>query len=169
MSTEKTAIVLDTNVAVVANGFAEQASQACISTCTVELRRITGTGNHLLLLDDRYLILGEYQKKLNFSGQPGPGDAFFKWLWERHADKRFCRIVPVTPHEARGFEEFPDDPGLASFDMDDRKFVAVALASGSGPQVLNASDTDWWHHREPLHRHGVAVVFLCPDLMPGNA
>ena len=165
MSTEKRAIVLDTNVAVVANGIAEQASQACISTCTVKLLRIAGTEGYLLLLDDKHLILNEYQKKLNFSGQPGPGDAFFKWLWERQADERHCRIVPVTPHEVRGFEEFPDDPVLASFDRDDRKFVAVVLASRRSPQVLNASDIDWWHHREPLQRHGVDVVFLCPDLM----
>ena len=166
MSAEKRAIVLDTNVAVVANGIAEQASQACISTCTVKLLRIAGTEGYLLLLDDKHLILSEYQKKLNFSGQPGPGDAFFKWLWERQADERHCLRVPVTPHEARGFEEFPDDPDLASFDRGDRKFVAVALASGGKPQVLNASDRrSWWSYREPLQKHGIDVVFLCPDLM----
>ena len=54
---EKTAIVLDTNVAVVANGIAEQADRTCTSTCTVKLLLITRTEEHLLLLDDRYLIL----------------------------------------------------------------------------------------------------------------
>ena len=166
---EKTAIVLDTNVAVVANGIAEQADWACKSTCTIKLLQITGTEEHLLLLDDRYLILSEYQKELSFSGQPGPGDAFFKWLWERQADEQSCRIVPVTLHETRGFEEFPDDPDLSAFDMDDRKFVAVALASGRNPKVFNASDTDWWHHREALQEHGIDVVFLCPDLMNREA
>ena len=165
MSMAETEVVLDTNVAVVANGTAEQASKACMSVCTVKLLEISEAKDCSLLLDDRYLILSEYQKELNFSGQPGPGDAFFKWIWERQADERYCRIVTVTPHEARGFEEFPDDPDLESFDMDDRKFVAIALASGSGPQVFNASDTDWWDHREALQRHGVDVVFLCPDLM----
>ena len=71
----------------------------------------------------------------------------------------------MAPNDARGFEEFPGAPSLAGFDMDDRKFVAVALASGTGPEILNASDTDWWDFREPLERHGVRVNFLCPELM----
>ncbi|HSU82609.1 MAG TPA: hypothetical protein VLR69_09330, partial [Thermoanaerobaculia bacterium] len=59
------------------------------------------------------------------------------------------------------------DPDLAAFDPSDRKFVAVAVASGEQPEILNASDTDWWHHREALSRHGVEVRFLCPQLMGG--
>ena len=165
MSVEKTEIIVDTNVAVVANGMTEQAGQTCMYACIGKLRQII-EGEHVLLLDSTYLIVEEYRNNLSLSGQPGFGDFFMLWVWESQANRRLCRIVPVTPHDARGFEEFPDDPDLASFDMDDRKFVAVALASGGSPQVLNASDTDWWHHREPLHRHGVDVVFLCPDLMP---
>ena len=65
----------------------------------------------------------------------------------------------------RGFEEFPDSARLSSFDRSDRKFVAVALASGSSPKVLNAADTDWWDHRQALEENGVDVVFLCPELM----
>ena len=155
---------MDTNVAVVANGMTEQASPTCISACIDELRQIQ-QGRLRLLLDDRGKILREYQNNLNFSGQPGPGDAFFKWLWDNQAVESHCRKVAITPQEDRGFEEFPDDPCLASFDMDDRKSVAVALASGSNPPVFNASDPGWWRHREALCKHGVAVVFLCPELM----
>lgn len=74
--------------------------------------------------------------------------------------------MTLTPDPDRGFREFPDDPELAGFDWDDRKFVAVALAVGADPAILNASDTDWWLGREGLERHGVQVVFLCPELMP---
>lgn len=155
---------MDTNVAIVANGMTEQAEAACMSACRHKLRQIQ-EGRLRLLLDDKRLILEEYRQRLSFSGQPGYGDRFFKWLWYNQAVERHCRTVPVTPHEDRGFEEFPDNPSLASFDRDDRKFVAVALASGSSPQVLNASDTDWWHHRESLGRHSVEVTFLCPELM----
>ena len=76
------------------------------------------------------------------------------------------RQVTITPHEQRGFEEFPDDPELARFDRDDRKFVAVALASGTSPPIVNASDRDWWEHREALQVHGIEILFLCPELMP---
>lgn len=75
-------------------------------------------------------------------------------------------MVRITEHPERGFENFPDDPELDDFDQDDRKFVAVALASGTNPEILNATDTDWWHYLEPLQQHGINIDFLCPELMP---
>ena len=156
---------MDTNVAVVANGKTEQAGPRCIRECISRLRHIRDECR--LLLDDRNRIIDEYRNNLNPSGQPGLGDAFFLWLWQNQANQEYCRNIVVTPHEDRGFEEFPNDPDLSAFDQDDRKFVAVALASGTGPKVLNASDTDWWHHRQTLQEHGVEIVFLCPELMEG--
>ena len=165
MSRSKTEVVMDTNVAVVANGKTEQAGSRCIRECINRLRHIQD--ECLLLLDDRSRIIDEYRNNLKPSGQPGPGDAFFLWLWQNQANHEHCRNIAVTPHEDRGFEEFPDDPNLSAFDQDDRKFVAVALASETEPEVLNASDTDWWHHRQALQQHGVEIVFLCPELMEG--
>ena len=156
---------MDTNVAVVANGKTEQAGPRCIRECISKLRHIRD--ECLLLLDDRNRIIDEYRNNLNPSGQPGPGDRFFLWLWRNQANQEYCRKIAVTPHEDRGFEEFPDDPDLSTFDRSDRKFVAVALASGTEPEVLNASDTDWWHYRQALQQHGVEIVFLCPELMQG--
>ena len=57
-------------------------------------------------------------------------------------------------------------PSSPEFDRDDRKFVAVALASGTSPPIVNASDRDWWEHREVLQVHGIEILFLCPELMP---
>jgi hypothetical protein len=113
------------------------------------------------------LIFGEYRGNLKPSGQPGPGDAFFKWLWNNQGNLRHCRQIAITPvdREGRGFAEFPDDPALAGFDRADRMFVATALASGEHPPILNATDTDWWDYREALNRQGVEVRFLCPELM----
>lgn len=158
------AVVMDTNVGVVANGRAPHAGIECVSSCVGALIEIRE--RHHVLLDDRGLILDEYRRHLSPSGQPGPGDAFFKWLWDNQWNPEHCHQVPVTPVSGRrGFEEFPEDPDLATFDPSDRKFVAVALASGGQPEIFNASDTDWWHHREALSRHGVKVCFLCPQLM----
>lgn len=157
-------VVMDTNVAVVANGRAPQADNHCIETCINSL--IDMRDHHRVLLDEHGLILDEYRRNLRPSGQPGLGDAFFKWLWDNQWNPEHCRQVPITSApERRGFAEFPEDPDLATFDPDDRKFVAVALASGEQPEILNASDTDWWHHLEALSRHGVEVRFLCPQLM----
>ena len=154
---------MDTNVAVVANGQHGQAGPSCRRNCVDALRRIQN--DCLVLLDDKRLILDEYRKNLSPSGQPGLGDAFFKLLHDNQSNPEFCRTVAVNLHLDRGFEEFPADPRLSSFDDDDRKFVAVARASGTNPEVLNASDTDWWQYRQELSEHGVRVVFLCPELM----
>ena len=154
---------MDTNVPRTANGEADHAGPECEATCIQALRRIRT--NWRLLLDDKRRIIEEYRKGLNPDGQPGPGDAFFKWLWENQANPLHCRIVPLTACEDRGFVEFPDDPRLAQFDDDDRKFVAVALASETAPKLLNATDTDWWHYHQELAENGVDVEFLCPELM----
>lgn len=156
-------VVVDTNVAVVANGLAEQANDGCVERCGDELERIID--GCVVVLDSDGLILDEYQKILNFSGQPGVGDFFFKWLFFNQANPDHCRKVAITPHADRGFEEFPDDSALTNFDRDDRKFIAVALASQTTPPILNASDTDWWNHLNALKQHGIEVSFLCPELM----
>ena len=159
----KAEVVVDTNVLLVANGKAEQAGCECVAVCVRTLRQVQA--EHRTLLDDKWLIIEEYRRNLSHTGQPGVGDAFFKWLWENQANPQHCRIVPVTVHDGRGFAEFPDSARLSSFDRSDRKFVAVALASGSSPKVLNAADTDWRDHRQALAENGVNVVCLCPELM----
>lgn len=162
----KPAVVMDTNVAVVANGKTPQASPACVVNCLDRLQKIRD--DERLLLDRGGDILEEYRRHLRPSGQPGAGDAFFKWLWNNQGNPEVCRWVQITPHPGRGFEEFPGSDGLADFDRSDRKFVAVALASGESPPILDAADRDWWHHSGPLEQQGLRIDFLCPDLMGGD-
>ena len=159
------AYVMDTNVAVVANGRSPQAGAPCIGACVGALEEIIAGG--VLLIDDRGLILDEYMRHLSLSGQPGPGDAFLKWVWKVQATYRVVKTkVTSSGKDASDFEEFPTDPKLRGFDKDDRKYVAVALSSRRNPRVLNAVDSDWWKYREPLESHGVRIVFLCPEQFP---
>ncbi len=159
------AVVVDTNVAVVANGKTEQASPDCLQACLDALKSIRERG--MVVLDDAMRILKEYMDNLSLSGQPGLGDAFLKWVWTHQANVTRCELVHITPKsgEEDNFEEFPADPTLAGFDPSDRKFVAVARASRHKPPVLNAVDTDWWIFRTPLKKHKVRVRFLCPEHM----
>ena len=157
-------VIFDTNVPMVANGLAGQASEACVEACIDTL--VASQQHDVVLVDDGGLIFEEYQRYLAHKGQPGTGDAFFKWLWDNQANEAHCRRVPITPFpDLRGFLEFPDDPRLATFDPSDRKFIAVAVAAGSHPVIFNASDTDWWPARHVLAEHGVTVEFVCPELM----
>jgi hypothetical protein len=161
-------VVMDTNVAVVANGDAEHASLECVNECIDTLLEIRAQA--YVCIDSAGFILEEYRRHLSPSGEPGPGDAFFKWLWDNRANTDHCRLYDVTEDAERGFSEFPDDPELVGFHQDDRKFVAVALAAGdAAPRIINAVDRDWWEYRHILARHRVAVTFLCPELMEGRA
>lgn len=156
-------VVVDTNVAIVANGCYVPASEQCTGAC---IEALLAAQAGLVLVDDCYRIFDEYRQHLSHSGQPGVGDAFFKWLWNNQANPASCRQVTITPcPDGRVFQEFPNDPALASFDRDDRKFVAVALASAEHPWILNATDSDWWVFRTALTNHGVKTRFLCPELM----
>ena len=154
--------LVDTNVLRVANDTsAETFSPACVLACVRLLRDVQQRG--VLALDDRFEILREYLANASEAGQPGVGDAFLKWVKSHEYDAQRCARVAITPHPDRGYEEFPDAEDVAGFDPSDRKFVAVALAHPDHPPIHNATDTDWRDHREALARHGVAVVFECPD------
>jgi len=157
-------LIVDTNVPVVANGKHDKASLNCIQACVTAL---ACARDGRVLIDNLGHILTEYRNNLAYRGQPGVGDAFFKWLWDNQANGARCLKVNITPIDAgwRRFVEFPDDDRLRGFDPSDQKFVAVALASTLNPPILNASDTDWLPVQHELREHGVAIEFLCPELM----
>ena len=157
------AFVIDTNVAVCANG-ASHADPTCVIACIDILTAIQSEG--IVVLDDGMLILKEYMDHLSLSGEPGVGDAFMKWVWNVQADENLCERVALTPRLVNGSEdffEFPDDPDLADFDLSDRKFVAAALTSINGPTILNALDSDWANSYVALLRNGLTIRFLCPQ------
>ncbi len=151
--------VIDTNVMLVANGKAEQASLKCMSLCIDALetarRRVT-------VIDDAFYLFGEYTKEVSSSGQPGVGDAFLLWLLQNRGNADCCEIVALKPNGS-SFEEFSNDPALADFDLSDHKFAAAAKASVNAPDILNAVDSDWWIHERVLQQNELKVVHLCEE------
>ena len=154
------AIIVDTNVAVVANGQSPQASPNCVDTCINRVERII-RGEEKLALDNRWIILSEYIRNLRSSGEPGAGDRFLLWLL-RNKDTQ-CDLVSITPIDGseNAFEEFPDDPALDGFDPADRKFIAVARAHSERPPILQAVDSKWLNFHDAFLQNGVTVEFIC--------
>jgi hypothetical protein len=152
--------VVDTNVAVTANS-TTPAVLACAAACAIALTRLASEG--AVVIDDAWKILTEYRRNLSQSGQPGPGDAFYRWVLTNRANPERVRFVRVEPHPSRGYDAFPDDAALASFDAADRIFAATALVAGPDVELWCALDTDWWDHREPLNANAVNLVFHCPE------
>ncbi len=162
--------VVDTNVAVVAQGASQQADQACVDACIDALDSVTKAGG--LILDAADEIVDEYLTNLGHAGKPGIGRAFAKWARDYRFNDDLVTRVHVTRRSDGGwrqFDQFPDRQDLATFHKDDQKFVAVAVASGEGTPVLNAVDSDWWNHRAALTAAGISIVFLCPQHQPAPA
>lgn len=153
------AVVVDTNVAIVANRNADtHVDEACQLACVERLETLTKLG--IIAIDDKDLILKEYSNYLTRSGgSKGTGDVFFIHVITHHHNTDFIRRVPVTPtqDEKLGFEELPEN----TFDRSDRKFLAVAVVAEA--KVLNATDSDWAQHSKLMTDLGVAVEELCPQ------
>ena len=149
--------VVDTNVAIAANGRNTHADDQCQLACIERLQAVVA--NQVIAIDDQGAIVGEYSKHLNYSGMPGVGDMFFKHVFNNQYQGARVRRVPVTPSadEGRGFDELPPN----SFDPSDQKFLAVAVTGGA--VVLNATDSDWDEHAALMSSLAVEVHQLCPQ------
>jgi len=155
--------VIDTNVLIAANGRdCPQVTPQCQFSAIKYLETFQKEG--MVIVDDKWLILKEYQNKVNPKGQPGIGDAFLKWILTNQANPKRCQKITITPKDG-SFQEFPDDASLTKFDPSDRKFVAVALKSPDRPPIINAVDPDWAECYEALTQLGLTIEFLCPDIV----
>lgn len=147
--------VIDTNVPIVANGDNGSIRLEC-RTAAVELL-LKATRKGMIFLDTAGEIQKEYQRHLNPKGQPGVGDRFY--LEVINSDPKKVTRVEVTRREDGEYHDVPQPLIDAGFDPSDRKFVAVAVRSGS--QIYNAVDSDWVTNRTLIEAHGISVVFLC--------
>ena len=147
--------VVDTNVAVVANGSNTNASPSCQLAALEGLRTVLQDGR--IVVDTAGDMLDEYRRLLSPSGQPGVGDRFLYEVLVNYTEK--VERIDLEKRPDGSFVDFPDDPRLATFDQDDRKFAAASRKC-SAP-VMNATDTDWLNHYEALAEHGIHVEFLC--------
>ncbi len=158
------AIVIDTNVLLVADRQAEQMSRQCRVACEKRLEKVRS--GEQVVLDHSYLILGEYQNKLDPNRRPTPGSAFLKWLLQRRKMTQHVCFVTITAtnEERTVFAEFPADAQLLEeFDPADRKFVAVANAHGEKPPILQSADSKWLGWESRLASHGIRLEVLCRD------
>jgi hypothetical protein len=159
--------IVDENVAIVANDnsrrdrLAVQADEVCQLECIKALRSIVKNG--ITVIDDAGEILRKYREYLSGRGQPGVGDAFLKHIYDNQYNKRKVQRTPLAVNEDGTYSDFPSSPGLNTFDPSDRVFVALARASTKRAVILNALDSDYSEHAEPLQEAGIKVIELCPD------
>ena len=152
-----TAFVVDTNVAILANLAATRFDLECQLLCVQRINSITK--HEVVAIDEAGEILEEYGKSLRFSGMPGAGHMFFKYLIDHQWWNDRVRRVAITKSadDGRGFDELPDN----TLDRSDRKFLAVAVVANA--ILLNATDSDWEEQTALTETLGVKVDQLCPQ------
>lgn len=163
MTTVPLRCVIDTNVATTANGQNVGTPQDCVVASAKALQAVMSDGH--VFLDDADWIVAEYRRNLSAKGQPGPGDAFLKWILTHAWSGQRVTRVSLTPKAEDGedFEELPAPPAGTVYDRSDRKFLAVAAAHPDHPPILQSFDSKWWGWQAALEAIGVTVHFLCAE------
>lgn len=165
MSRKRDKRIVDTNVPATANlaidpESIEDDKLACVLACVQAIVDVVNNGG--LVLDAGDEIFDEYRANLRMAGQPGVGDRFMRWVHDHRWGFPEEDRVEITK-SGDSYEEFPDHPGLADFDLSDRMFVAVANAHPAKPPILEATDSKWWGWKDALTEAGITVNFLCED------
>ena len=163
------AIIVDTNVIVIAND-TDDKREDCRDHCQDRLQQIRDQ-DETVILDDGWRIFEEYERYVKPNTRKRAGDLFVKRLLQNLGNPDICKMVPITSLTGNGtdFEEFPDDNALISFDPDDRKFIAVALAhkrdTGRIPTILLAIDRGWLQFMAALASHEISIDLICEEDM----
>jgi len=162
--------VIDTNVMVTANKAVRCPDDDLVKyypqliiNCIEFLQQITEKGIYVLLdVDDE--IFNEYKDYLNFSGQPGVGDSFFKWLHDHRWS--FPSSERVMLHKTEdGYAEFPLGMEQVGVDPSDKKFFAVSYAHPAKPDIFEAVDAKWWNWAEAAMQCGIRIRFMDEQYM----
>jgi hypothetical protein len=117
-----------------------------------------------VVLDAGGEIFLEYQGYLNFSGQPGVGDVFFKWLHTKRWEFPPSELIDITKTE-NGYEEFPYEMEHINVDPSDKKYFAVSNAHPTKPDIVEAADSKWWSWRDAALICGINIHFLDEQYM----
>lgn len=152
-------VVVDTNVPIAANGRNTHASESCQYRCVEFLQELASKDGEKVAVDFDGEILAEYSGYLNYHGQPGVGDMFYKYLHDNlYRDSVVLRVsVTHSADERRGYEELPEN----AVDRSDRVFLAVAIVADA--DIANAVDSDWHEQSDFLQHLEVEVRQLCPE------
>jgi hypothetical protein len=148
-------------VPIIANGrpdledIGQRPSPMCRLAAIEFLQEVLAGG--CVVLDVAGEIEAEYHRYLSPRGQPGVGDRFYLEVLNS-APGRIER-VHLPKSEDGEYEDFSKAAELASFDVSDRKFAA--LARRERIPVANATDSDWLIHCAALAANKISVQFVC--------
>jgi hypothetical protein len=149
--------VVDTNVAVVANGRKVTASQDCQDKAVLYLLEMVETG--CVMIDTEGSILSEYKKRLFAKGEPGTGDRFYFHVLINQRNKKRVRRYDLLQARANPLRQAFVNGTLKAFDTSDRPLALCATVART--PVATCSDSDWTEHEVGLDACGVKMEYIC--------
>ncbi len=153
-------VILDTNIPIISNKNVADVSNDELhrwEVCIDIINHVTDNG--ILVIDSSGEIILEYKKNLNFSGAPGLGDRFFKWVFDNQFSSSLIKRVDVAKND-EDYVNFPKDENLSKFDKSDMKFVALSNTSSPPTAIVEASDGKWWKWSKILKKYSIDVLFV---------
>jgi len=150
-------IIVDTNVAIVANGQNDDVVVSCVDACKEFI--VAAREQHVLLLDDGDAIRQEYAGALKQSRPFALGALFLHHIYQNQFNPARVRRVTLLARADGQYADLPQSLIDAGFDPSDRKFAA--LGCKEGVPVHNATDSDWIEHAATLAAEGIEVEHLC--------
>lgn len=155
-----TEYIVDTNVPLVAQGSSIQMSNDCILNCASFLDQLF-QGHFLLVIDNGYHLIDEYQNQMDKGTQYHYGNRFLKWVYTNQANPKKIKTVEINQLDEFNFKEVPQSIIDIGFDNSDRKFIAVAIANQNQASIAQAADSKWIGWENDLEKEGIKVLFLC--------
>jgi hypothetical protein len=157
-----TEYIVDTNVPLVAQGTATHMSDNCVFNCANFLLKLF-EGEFILVIDNDYHLIGEYQNQMPKGSQAQYGNRFLRWIYTNQANPQKIKTVEINKLDEFNFKEVPRSIIDIGFDNSDRKFVAVAIANENQASIVQAADSKWIGWEEALNKEGVSIHFICRE------
>jgi hypothetical protein len=148
--------IVDTNIFIAANGKADQLTENDVNKCKLFVTALFS--NTTISIDLQGEIFKEYFDYMNWSGQPGIGDVFVKYLWDRQYDKKICELVDINKDKNGIYKQLRNKDDLLQFDPNEHKFIAVYLGSRNSVTICNACDSDWENNKSLLSKYQINIL-----------
>ena len=156
--------IIDTNIFIAANGMVDHLTEQEMNKCKSFVASLFD--NSIISLDLQGEIFQEYFKYMSRSGQPGIGDVFVKYLWDRQNSKIHCEKVDIERNKNGIYKQLNKKDDLLKFDLNDQKFIAVYLGSKKQPAICNASDSDWANNKVLMMKYNIRVIEILQEELP---
>ena len=160
------AVVIDTNVILVAKGISPQAWSSCVTECQERLDQII-EGEEKIVIDDSWMILREYIDYLeddDLTTNDRINEHFLEWFIRNYDNPEQCVQVPIT-RDGTGFKELSD--AFRNFDSDDKKFIVVAVVYENIHQqkaiLLQSVDSQWYGQQQVFIENDLIIEFICEE------